>query len=119
MKTILLALTLLSFNVFATQTARMPNGDSFQAIAQGTTANEATGGSSNELVVVGAGVTIVRLAVTKAAYVKIGSTAAVTSSNGFLMPDNSSALFAVSPGDSIRHIQASEAGVISCTEGRL
>lgn len=94
------------------------NGELYQAIAQGTTTNVSTSGTTSETQL-GAKTTIIRIAVTKAVYVLIDDDGTdVTSSNGLLIPDGGIDYFSVRPSEYVNIIQVSEAGVASITEGK-
>lgn len=100
------------------QSSAIGASEAYQAIAQGTTTNLTTSGSSQETQL-GTGTNIVRIAVTKAVYVLIDDDGTdVTSSNGFLIPDGGIDYFSVRPSEYINIIQVSEAGVASITEGK-
>jgi len=100
------------------QSSAMGASEAYQAIAQGTTTNKTTSGTSQEIQF-GTGTNIIRVATTKACYILIDDDGTdVTSSNGMLLPDGGVDYFSVRPGEYLNVIQVSEAGTFSLTEGK-
>ena len=105
-------------NAVSNHSGQAANGDTYQAIAQGTVQSITTTASSQAFTALGANTNIIRIGATKACYVLIKSTATtVTASNGTLMTDGSIDYFIVYPGDVVTVIWASEAGVCNITQG--
>ena len=102
----------------ANSSSQASNGESFQALTQGTVQNLTTTASSQAATALGVDTNMVRLAATKACYFLIKATStAVTASNGTLMTDGAIDYFSCSPSDVITVIWVTEAGRFSITEG--